>query len=490
MVNWVWFLTLPLQQLLMTLTLAAAWPVEREWTPAEERGYSDWVKKIGSKQWRSFNHAIRSAEYNSLYDATDSKLKLYADCADLPYVLRAYYAYKRRLPYIFNQVSGGRYAARPNRTETTVDNLSYKGSTQSFFAQIANHVHTGNYRTAPDATDSATYPIKISPATLRPGAIFYSPEGHVAAVCQVEDDGTIRLIDGHPDQTVTRIRFSAKLVWQSTSRTGGFRAFRTVRVVNGAVRFVGDNKALAGHSAEQYEFGKAYYETVRGRLNKVQLDPLNQFENYIREDVFREVLDRKTAVEIGWEVGRQRAIPVPSNIYDAEGDWENVSSPSRDLRLRRAMLGVPGHTRNLMELCRDHPEQFADRRHHNPVKLGQELLVLKQKLFDYLTFEYTNSEGEPVRLTLFDLERRLFRLSFDPNHPPELRWGAEGTELASARRTRVRFYGSFDEQQPWRNRLEKKHGAMSLDDGDNPQNPPAYDLSLLMREVIEEAKKW
>jgi hypothetical protein len=37
---------------------------------------------------------------------------------------------------------------------------------------------------------------------------------------------------------------------------------------------------------------------------------------------------------------------------------------------------------------------------------------------------YTNSAGELVHLTLLDIEQRLYDLSFDPNHPPELRWGA------------------------------------------------------------------
>jgi hypothetical protein len=43
--------------------------------------------------------------------------------------------------------------------------------------------------------------------------------------------------------------------------------------------------------------------------------------------------------------------------------------------------------------------------------------------------EYTNSAGKKVTLTLLDIEERLYDLSFDPNHPPELRWGApEGSE--------------------------------------------------------------
>lgn len=485
-----WFRAFLIQQLLIGFAFSAAWEVERPWTEDEEDRYSDWIAKIGSKQWRSTNHAIRDPEFNPLFTPEDRDLSFYADCADLPYVLRAYYAYKRGLPFVFNQVNGGRYTILPNKTARVVDNLSFEGSAQAFFKQIADFVHTGNYRTAPDATDSATYPIRIDRESLRPGAIFYSPEGHVAVVCEVEEDGTVRLIDAHPDQTVTRIRFSSKLVWKSTARTGGFRAFRPVEVFNDAARFIENNESAPGHSDEQYSFGKAYYQTIRERLNQVEIDPLAQFEAYIREDVFREVLDRKTAVEIGWEVGRSRAIPVAPNIYAAEGDWENYSSPSRDLRLRRAMLEVADQAINFMAICHHHPEQLADPELRDPVDLGWQLLSLKQRLFEELAFEYLNSAGDPVRLTLLDVERRLFALSFDPNHPPEMRWGATGEELETALRNQPRFFSAYDEQQPWRNRLEKKHGPMSPADADNPREPPQHDLSAIIHETIKDAKRW
>ena len=46
-------------------------------------------------------------------------------------------------------------------------------------------------------------------------------------------------------------------------------------------------------------------------------------------------------------------------------------------------------------------------------------------------FEYTASTGEKHTLSLADIERRLYDLSFDPNHPPELRWGVKpGTDEA------------------------------------------------------------
>ncbi|HPX42147.1 MAG TPA: hypothetical protein PLF51_17055, partial [Candidatus Hydrogenedentes bacterium] len=56
--------------------------------------------------------------------------------------------------------------------------------------------------------------------------------------------------------------------------------------------------------------------------------------------------------------------------------------------------------------------------------LADALLRAKKRVFAETVFHYTNSAGQPVRLSLLDVERRLYDLSFDPNHPPELRWGA------------------------------------------------------------------
>jgi hypothetical protein len=56
--------------------------------------------------------------------------------------------------------------------------------------------------------------------------------------------------------------------------------------------------------------------------------------------------------------------------------------------------------------------------------LARALVAEKDRIFKTKTMEYTNSAGEKVALTLLDIEKRLYDLSFDPNHAPELRWGA------------------------------------------------------------------
>ena len=459
---------------------ACAWPVEREWTEEEELAYSKWFEKLASKQWRSTNRMLHDPEFNSLHDEIDEKIFFYADCADLPYVIRAYYAFKRRLPFIANEVSGGRYTSKGNQTASTCDNLTFEGTVQRFFSRL-DLAHSGNFRTAPDAADSFTYPIAIDRRNLRPGMVFYSPNGHVAMVAECQRDGTVKLLDAHPDQSVTRITFGPKLEVRSQTFSGGFRGFRPVMVTSGKVAWATDNSQLPGFSKEQYDF-ENYHEKVKERLRQIAIDPLVEFERYIREDTFREVLDRVEAVDLGWQVGRERAIPVPPNVYDAVGDWENYSSPSRDLRLRLSMLNIPEQVRNYIQLLRDDPTQLATE-YGSERELGLALLEQKERLFRELTFQYIDSLGQPVTLTLYDVETSLFRLSFDPNHVPELRWGAV---VSGASRLHERHRAGYEEQQRWRNRLAKKQGTMRPNDPDNPPEPPRHDLSSMIQEIIDE----
>ena len=461
----------------------AAWPVEREWTEEEEQAYSQWFEKLASKAWSSTNQMHHNKEYNSLYDAEDARMHYYSDCGDLPYIIRAYYAFKRRLPFVGNFISGGRYTAKGNTTSEVFDSLSHDGSAQSFFEKLTG-IHSGNFRTAPEAADSFTYPIVINRQTLRPGMVFYSPNGHVALVAECREDGTIKLADAHPDQSVTHITFGPKLEVRSRTFSGGFRGFRKVIVKDGRAAWVRDNNALPGYSREQYEF-KDYYGSIREQLAKITIDPLVAFETYIREDTYQEALDRLQSVELAWPVGREHEIPIPPNIYDASGDWENYSSPSRDLRLRLSCLNIPEQVRYFMRQLREHPENLVTS-YKKPEELGQAQLDLKEKLFKELSVQYTNSRGQKVTLTLNDLEERLFRLSFDPNHAPELRWGATGEELKTALTSQKRYSANYETEQYWRNRLEKKQGEMSSKDSDNPRQIPRHDISQMIREVIAE----
>jgi hypothetical protein len=56
------------------------------------------------------------------------------------------------------------------------------------------------------------YPTRIDRKSIKPGSVLYDPNGHVAVVYEVEDDGRILFIDAHPDNSLTRGTYGRKFV--------------------------------------------------------------------------------------------------------------------------------------------------------------------------------------------------------------------------------------------------------------------------------------
>src|SRR5579885_2570971 len=89
-----------------TQSISRAWPVERAWDPAAEAEFSAFVAALGEAvaAWRCRTLAacLQDPGANLLYDPIDDEtLNVSADCADLPYLLRAYFAFKKHLPFAF-----------------------------------------------------------------------------------------------------------------------------------------------------------------------------------------------------------------------------------------------------------------------------------------------------------------------------------------------------------------------------------------------------
>src|SRR5262245_56682433 len=90
------------------------------WTEADERGYSEFIAAIGSNGCGSINKCLHSTA-NPFAKTDPPGVSFFADCADLPYFLRAYYAWKRGLPFSYisavsplGQTNDIRYTARGN----------------------------------------------------------------------------------------------------------------------------------------------------------------------------------------------------------------------------------------------------------------------------------------------------------------------------------------------------------------------------------------
>src|SRR5262249_10547308 len=76
-----------------------------------------WIEKLfddpldAEPSWPALHEVVRDPSRNFLFNHLglneDAKIYLRPDCADLPYTLRAYFAYKMGLPYGFSKCSRG-----------------------------------------------------------------------------------------------------------------------------------------------------------------------------------------------------------------------------------------------------------------------------------------------------------------------------------------------------------------------------------------------
>src|SRR5262249_35367181 len=104
----------------------AVWSVVRNWNRSEEALYSAWIREMfhaprGEElAFARLDEVTSTPERNVLYDhygwAEDSSkkgLKLKPDCADTPYFMRAYFAWKRALPFAYRHCSSGDQVSPP-----------------------------------------------------------------------------------------------------------------------------------------------------------------------------------------------------------------------------------------------------------------------------------------------------------------------------------------------------------------------------------------
>ncbi len=470
--------------------MARAWPAVNRWSPAIEE---DWVafaaglgRAIATHRCRGLAECLRDPSANTLYDAaTDAGLNMVVDCGDLPYVLRAYFAFKRRLPFGFVSYIRGDPGRDPRYTLNVRPDgfLTWQrfATPRELIQNVGDYVHTGMYRTAPGVENSDFYQVSISRRTVRPGTIFYDPNGHVLVVTEVRADGQVFLIDGHPDGTLTYKRFGEAFVTGTARLGGGFKNFRPQRWVNGRIeRFANAElpgfDGLAQFDRSGYVVAGApstYHAWVRASLaeSNVVIDPVAEFREQVRS-ICRDVSDRVDAVNIAVASGIARQphpASLPENIYGTVGDWEDFSTPSRDARLKASF-------RELHEFVADR----ADR-----ATLAAALLQAwrEEAASPECSYQYTRSNGAVTRLTVDTVLDRIYQLSFDPYQCIELRWGAPSgsEELASCHDTPDRLHWYADEHR-LRNRIDREYGVPTpLTSG--PEEPADIDVRRLLTQL-------
>jgi hypothetical protein len=484
------------------------WEPINKWDRKAEEEFAAFVEQLGTVRARfgcvKLHHCLQKPEANMLWSEEDRTLKVFSDCADVPYTLRAYFAYKTKRPFQWMRtIRGGRYKIG-NKPRTFANFLAPDlRDVRHFLARVSMYVHSGFYRMHGNVEDTDTYAVDVHRKSVRPGTVYYDPKGHVLIVYKVEDNGVVRLLDGHPDNTLTRARFGDKFARGSARLGGGFRnwrwyrlekdddeRYRFVRETNAEIHARGGDHSETAQYKKSYkveEYRLNYFAWVRAKLSKngMRIKPVEEFTELV-ESLCSDVKDRVHAVQIALDAGlHKKAQPaaLPDNIYGTSGEWEIYSTPSRDARLKAAVREIHRFVIESLQMA-----EAGDRRlvfDGDERRLLKELTVNWERLqtVDSCQFSYRNSQGNSVALSIADVLDRLFVLSFDPYHCPELRWGAvPGTpEYTTCPRnaTKVRWY---ENEQKLRNRIERIYGKPTgLDFG--PATSPQIHVGLQLAEL-------
>jgi hypothetical protein len=507
-----------------------AWQIKNKtWTKSYEKSYEEFIASIGKAKQAGVCHTtsdcIKSSIANpQFYNLNpDSLMDVFSDCADLPYILRAYFSWMNDLPFTYpveltqaplrsaeadalmkqlddlyvqldkagmikkqvikrqikelrKKIYGGsgvdiRYNSGGNKI---VSKLYVKNgdNINKVLVDVANAISTATFRT--DAANNTTsklfrdtYPVVISKAAIKPGTVLYDPNGHVAVVFDVTKNGKVHLIDAHPDNSLTAITYGEKFSQTNVEIGGGFSNWRPFNIETGEVQ-AATNEELPDYSLEQFERKKpfefnnvqmSFHEYVRNKLSQGALIyyPVTEL-NELMEEICHDVKEREMAVNASLAAGIQNQShpdQLPSNIYGTDGDWESYSSPSRDARLKASIR----EGRQLMQkIIQGHKDGDKNVQYD-----GQDLEGDLQRTYEAsaskCTIDVKKTSGGVQTLTLNTILKNIFKLSFDPYHCMELRWGltdAESLKSCNQSKDKIEWYNA---EQGLRNLIDRDYSV-------------------------------
>src|SRR3954467_2549854 len=125
------------------------------WTQADERGYGEFIAAIGQSNCRTVDGCLRNAA-NPFRASDPEDVRFESDCADLPYFLRFYYAWKRGLPFSYVSAVSPRgrsrdirYSASGNRVEARRDVLTGTDAL-AVMNRLRDGISSATYRIDPE----------------------------------------------------------------------------------------------------------------------------------------------------------------------------------------------------------------------------------------------------------------------------------------------------------------------------------------------------
>ncbi|MTW19866.1 hypothetical protein [Allochromatium palmeri] len=424
-----------------------------QWDLAAEALYAAWIEHLfnappdQSLSFESLTPVLSDPAQNFLFNYLganeDNALRSEPDCADLPYYLRTYFAWKLGLPIAYRACNRGSRTSPP-RCEAPIIDTRFVGTRAPLSAfreatrRLVNTVHSGSARTALNAEATDVYPVALSREALWPGTLYADPYGHILLLVKWlpgdgRTSGRLLAVDAQPDNSVARKRYwEGNFLFARTASAGpGFKAFRPL-VPSGSGWRLLSNAELDGYSGrpafslEQARLDPdSFHARVDGLINPRGLDPAAAYESVL-EALMEQLETRVTSVDTGERYIREHpgtVVPMPSGpaIFETVGPWEDYSTPSRDMRLLIALKVVAG----LPERIRRHPELYA-LDGESAASAADRVARLHEQRLDDRAISYTRSDGRSWRLSLRELYARRANLEvgYNPNDCVEIRWGA------------------------------------------------------------------
>jgi len=498
-------------------TTPATWRIQStSWSDRDEQRFAEFVARIGDSGCRTVHACLTSPAANPQFAASNPPgMSFYADCADLPYVLRAYFAWKSGLPFSFasgvlplGSSTDIRYTARGNQITNRVD-IPAGADARKVLPTMSGLISSAFYRVPPGHVGRLGpdhYPIKITRESIRPGTIIYDPNGHVAVVYKVSPEGRIHFIDSHPDNSLTRGVYGKSFVRASPAMSAGFKRWRPLRLEGAAQRadgsYEGGRIVLAGDrdiadwsdeqfygttarnpaswSAGRFEIGGEradWYDFVRRRLAHANFryDPIEETRSLVR-GLCEDLRYRTEAVDAAIKAGmasRPQPDRLPINIYGTDGDWETYSTPSRDARLKTAFRELRDEIVRFLTLSRTESHKLA----YAGERLAHDIAAVYLAETRACRISYVRSNGTTQEIAFRDAETRLYALSFDPYHCVERRWGATAAEELATCPDGAEKRAWYDAEQRLRNQPDRTYDVrMGFSLGELKQRAPGSGL--------------
>ena len=290
---------------------------------------------------------------------------------------------------------------------------------------------------------------------MRPGVVFADPYGHtlilVGTIPQTtEHPGVLLSVDAQPDGTVGIKRFwKGNFLFNTSEVVGepGFKAFRPIKINNGQFsplknKELESNKGLIQFSSQQKGMtGEVFYHIMELIINPKPLDPEAALLDLVQA-LYEQLIVRITSVSNGETYMKNHpgvviAMPgTPAGVFQAGGQWEDFSTPNRDLRLLIAIDAVLDFPNRIIR----NPGDFRMSGQSSPEKVKKNIEELLSRKLSELSITYTRTNGAEQTITMGEIlkRRESFEIAYNPNDGIEIRWGApENSEERSSCRRHV-----------------------------------------------------